>query len=164
MKKQIHFLLFMSFLNIGSLLGQNNLEGKIYYDFQIDYLPTFENAPLEIPKLNMDFDNSTNLEEVFQAYFSTLFGKRFKLKKKPGMTTLFSAIPPNYYETTKFIIEFDTKGYVNKIDFSGKKLFDQPEKIKIQRILQKSKFLPALKNGKSVRVILYYFISLDASE
>ena len=140
------------------------MEGKIYRDFQIDYLPSFENAPLEISKLNRNFDNSTNLEEIFQEYFSTLFGKRFKLKKKPGMTTLFSAPPPNHLKTTQFIIEFDTKGNVRTVSFSGKKIFDESDQMKVQQTLQKSNFLPAIKNGKPVRIILYYFISLDTSE
>lgn len=164
MKKQIYFLLFMSFLNIGCLIGQKDVAGKIYHDFQVDDLPSFENAPLEVSRLNRIFDNSTNLEEVFQEYFSTLLGKRFKLKKKLGMTTLSSAPPPNYLKTAKFIIEFDPKGNVRTVSFSGKKIFDQSDQMKVQQILQKSNFLPATKNGKPVSILLYYSISLDTPE
>ena len=108
---------------------------------------------------NAKFDNSTNLNLILEEVFNIVLKEKYSISKKSGLTTLSSAIPPDFYQTAKLKLDFDESGKVKKSLFFGKKIFDDLQNSQIEKTLNQIAFLPALKNGKPVNLVLYFYVN-----
>jgi len=141
--------------------GQNLSKSDFYFDFQIHYPPTYKNSITSKQHYFSNFNACTNLEEVLEHLFMDLFNQEFKIVRKPGMTTFSGAVPADMHTTTKLKVEFDDKGKVHDCLIYGKKLLEDNQIEEFKEAIKQINFHPALKNNQEVRVILYYYVTVE---